>query len=47
MGNVFENGVPVDLAISLSPKTYVYLGGTIVLSVVAGYMLTRLLSRVK
>lgn len=45
--NLFEEGVPVDLKISLSPKTYLQLGGTIVGSIIAGYVIVSLLKMVQ
>lgn len=39
-------GVPVDVTINLNTKTYLYLGSTIVASIIVGYMLTRLISKI-
>lgn len=43
----FDNGVPVDVKVSLNTMDFVYLGGTIVFSIVLGTILTRLLPKLK
>lgn len=42
----FDNGVPVDVKVSLATPSFVYLGLTIVGSVLLATMLSRLLARV-
>ncbi len=42
---LFDQGVPVDVQISLNTKTYLYLGGTVTISILVGIMLADLVRR--